>query len=217
MLSKQELRAKLRAELKGLPPACFYDEGKRAAERIAAFSPWKTASQVLLFLSLTNEIDTSPLLDLAFSQGKEVFVPRVSGDRIRFFRIPSPQEPGTFGSGTKGSWETGSYGIREPPAGAAEFTPGTGAPALIVTPGLAFDRQGRRLGRGKGYYDRFFASLDKAGYYALGLCLECQLLPCVPADNLDKTMNAVCTGEELFATVDESTTPPQSGRGYVVL
>jgi 5-formyltetrahydrofolate cyclo-ligase len=182
------LRAKLRADLKGLPSACFYNEGRRASACIGVFSPWKTAAQVLLFLSLADEIDTSPLLDLAFAQGKEVFAPKVCGDRIRFFRVPS------------GPLETGPYGIREPPAGAAEFTPGTG-PILVVTPGLAFDRQGRRLGRGGGYYDRFFAG---AGYYALGLCLECQLLPCVPVDTTDKTMDAVCTGGELFAIVEKT-------------
>jgi 5-formyltetrahydrofolate cyclo-ligase len=193
MLSKRQLRAKLRAELKDLPPACFYDEGKRAAERIAAFSPWKAASRVLLFLSLNNEIDTSPLLELAVAQRTEVFVPRVSGDHIRFFRAASPQGP----------WDAGPYGIREPPAGAAEFTGTAGEPVLVISPGLAFDRQGRRLGRGGGYYDRFFAGAGRAaGYYALGLCLECQLLPRVPTDTTDKTMDAICTGGELFVIVE---------------
>jgi 5-formyltetrahydrofolate cyclo-ligase len=201
MLSKQDLRAKIRTDLKNLSPACFYDEGKRAAARIGAFPPWRTASQVLLFLSLADEIDTNPLLDLAFAQGKEVFAPRVSGDRIRFFRVPSPQSSGAFGP--FGSLETGAYGIREPPAGAAEFTPGASAPVLVISPGLAFDRQGRRLGRGGGFYDRFCAEEKAAGYYALGLCLESQLLPRVPTDTMDKTMDAVCTGGELFAIVEK--------------
>jgi 5-formyltetrahydrofolate cyclo-ligase len=194
MISKQELRVKLRVDLKSLPSGCFYDEGRRAAELIGTFPPWREARQILLFLSLPDEIDTAPLLDLALSRGKEVFAPKIERDRIRFFRIASCHGP----------WETGPCGIREPADGLAEAGKGaTAGPTLIVTPGLAFDRQGRRLGRGKGYYDRFFAALDKdaMGYYALGLCLKCQILPRVPAESLDKTMNAVCTGEELFTII----------------
>jgi 5-formyltetrahydrofolate cyclo-ligase len=198
MTPKQELRAKFRSELKKLPPDRFRIEGKRAAEQIRAFSPWQNARQVLIFLSLPDEIDTAPLLDLAFTQGKEVFAPKICADSLDFYQISSPKSLGTFDP-----LKTGPYGIREPDSSAPKFAANSagnsGASALIITPGLAFDRQGRRLGRGRGYYDRFFASLDRAAYYALGLCLESQLLPEVPADNLDKSVDAICTGRELFA------------------
>jgi 5-formyltetrahydrofolate cyclo-ligase len=192
MISKQELRTKLRVNLKGLPSDCFYNEGRQAAELIGTFPPWKEARQVLLFFSRPDEIDTAPLLDLAFTQGKAVFVPKTEEDRIRFFRIASLHGP----------WETGPHGIREPADALAEARKEAAAgPTLVVTPGLAFDRQGRRLGRGGGCYDRFFAAFDReaAGYYVLGLCLKCQILPRVPTDDLDKTMDAVCSGKELFA------------------
>jgi 5-formyltetrahydrofolate cyclo-ligase len=194
MLSKQELRAKIKNELKKLPPDRFLGEGKRAAGRVAAFPFWQKAHQVLIFLSLPDEIDTGPLLELAFTQNKEVFAPKIRGDSLDFCKISS----------FPGLRTSGPYGIREPNTAAApEFTAVSGIPALIVTPGLAFDRQGRRLGRGKGFYDRFFASLDRTSYFALGLCLESQLLPEIPADSLDKTVDAICTGGELFAIVTE--------------
>jgi len=143
------------------------------------------------------EIDTRPLLMAALNEKKKIFIPRVeketstggikSGSRIAFYSITSLEGP----------WQTGPFGIREPASGKP---PETGDfPALILTPGLAFDREGNRLGRGAGYYDRFFAELDNEGkhYLALGLCLNFQVIPLVPAGKNDKKMNGLLTGKEL--------------------
>jgi 5-formyltetrahydrofolate cyclo-ligase len=195
---KQELRKTLRTQLAGLPPEVFQDEGLRAAESMAASPAWTEAKTVLLFLSAPGEIETAPLLEMAFQQGKKVFLPRVEGEIARFFRIRSPGGP----------WQTGAFGIREPliagPELPEEFPPagdrGEG-PVLMVVPGMAFDRQGNRMGHGKGYYDRFFAKLDGLGipYARVALCLEQQVIPHVPMESWDKKMDAVCTGTGFFS------------------
>jgi 5-formyltetrahydrofolate cyclo-ligase len=196
---KQELRKALRKQLADLPPGVFQDEGRRAAEFMASYRPWQDAETVLLFLSAPGEIETAPLLDLAFRQGKKVFLPIVEGEIARFFRISSAGGP----------WQTGAFGIREPriegPALPEEFPPQSGgageAPVVLVAPGMAFDRQGNRMGHGKGYYDRFFARLDSLGlpYVAVALCLEQQIIPQVPTESWDKRMDAICTGEGIFS------------------
>ncbi|GHU92506.1 hypothetical protein FACS189479_01660 [Spirochaetia bacterium] len=146
---------------------------------------WSQYATILLFLSMNNEIDTQPLLEAAFEAGKKIFTPRVKGDDLVFRRIHSPEGP----------WIAGPYGIREPVASndggslsQADF------PALIIVPGLAFDLGGNRLGRGRGYYDRFLAVLDAAGreYTAIGLCMASQIVPEVPAEDFDKKMDGVC-------------------------
>jgi 5-formyltetrahydrofolate cyclo-ligase len=90
----------------------------------------------------------------------------------------------------------GAFGVREVPGGAAlaqgDF------PALIVVPGLAFDRKGNRLGRGRAYYDRFFARVSRpspcpAPFFALGYCTAVQLVPELPVDPWDRPMDALCT------------------------
>jgi 5-formyltetrahydrofolate cyclo-ligase len=65
---------------------------------------------------------------------------------------------------------------------------------------LAFDREGNRLGRGKGYYDRFFAELDAEGYryITIGFCMETQVVPRLPRESWDKKMNALCTAAEFI-------------------
>jgi 5-formyltetrahydrofolate cyclo-ligase len=196
---KQELRKALRKQLADIAPEVFQEEGKKAAEFMASCRPWQNAETVLLFLSAPGEIETAPLLDLAFRQGKRVFLPRVEGEHARFFRVGSLDGP----------WQIGAFGIREPliedPALVEEFPPRdggiNGGAVVLVAPGMAFDRQGNRMGHGKGYYDRFFATLEGLGlpYTAIAFCLEQQIIPQVPTESWDKKMNAICTGAGIFS------------------
>ena len=185
-------------------PSYTYTEGLRACA-VKNLPCWLHHNTILLFLSMKHEIDTMPLLETAFAQKKAVFVPKIIGNRMRFFRITSLEGP----------WEESALGIREPfaarramprneeralepremePAGselsARDF------PALVITPGLAFDRTGGRLGRGKGCYDRFFAELDAQGlpYYSLGLCMKAQIVDSVPMGAEDKRVGEVFLG-----------------------
>jgi 5-formyltetrahydrofolate cyclo-ligase len=201
MLSKKDLRRDMKILLAKTPSLSFRNEGLAAGKLLAGQGLWQKARTVLLFLSMDGEIDTGPLLELAFRDGKKVFVPRVEGENLRFCRIASPAGP----------WASGAFGIREPPAAGSEAP---GSPALILVPGLAFDRQGRRLGRGGGYYDRFLAGLGgkgpggtapeagKPGYFILGLCLACQVVDQVPVDEHDRKMDLICTGTGIILPPD---------------
>ena len=139
------------------------------------------------------EIDTQPLLEMALKEGKKVFVPRVQAGKLIFFPILSLDGP----------WSKGPFGIREPVCPAEKTGEETAIlqdfPALILAPGLAFDREGNRLGRGGGYYDRFFAELDNSGreYTALGLCMDFQIVSAVPTGENDKKVHGLLTGAEL--------------------
>jgi 5-formyltetrahydrofolate cyclo-ligase len=206
-LTKEALRSKIRRLLRAFPPEQFAEEGKAAAALLHSLrfpsrpqedSLWDKYKTLLIFLSTQFEIDTSPILEAAFEDGKPVFAPKITGQNLIFYRlaleVPSAGETRRFSS-PKDLWSAGPFGIREPAAG--KFLEAGDFPALILTPGLAFDQEGRRLGRGKGYYDRFFAELDekKLPYFAIGLCLEAQLVPLVPAESRDKGMAAVIAGK----------------------
>jgi 5-formyltetrahydrofolate cyclo-ligase len=166
-------------------PAETREEGCGACG-ISGLPCWKHHQTILLFLSMKDEIDTFPLLECAFHDRKTVFAPKIIDDTLRFFHITSPGGP----------WETGAFGIREPAVVSTESAlPLLPAhfPCLIITPGLAFDRKGNRLGRGKGYYDRFFAELDAQNlpYFSIGLCMPSQIVDHLPAKPWDKKMDAV--------------------------
>jgi 5-formyltetrahydrofolate cyclo-ligase len=200
--AKSLMRKYMKQRLVALPPDVFHGEGVRGAACIQGLALWTQYETVLLFLSLPDEIDTSPLLEAALSAGKRVFVPRVVSDTP--YMAPDPI-PLTHRSlcffrvyGMDGPWRYGAYHIREPLTTCAEdrLKP-EHFPALIIVPGMAFDREGRRLGHGWAYYDRFFAGLDARGlaYATIGFCLEAQFVERVPTDLYDKQMDVVCAGQ----------------------
>jgi 5-formyltetrahydrofolate cyclo-ligase len=194
-MSKQAVRRKIRTLLQTLPPEVFRAEGLRALPRLRESPLWGDHRRILFFLSTGREIDTTPLMEAAFSDEKAVYVPKIEGESLVFYRVYS----------TAGPWSLGAFRIREPETLREEDAlKGGEAPFLILVPGLAFDPRGGRLGRGKGYYDRFFAGLPgektvpaKKNYTALGFCLEAQIIPQVPTDAWDKPMDALCTGSSL--------------------
>lgn len=138
---------------------------------------------VALFSPLNDEVQIAPLADL-LAQDYRVVLPRV-GDRedgtpeMEFFDY-APQ-----------AMASGAYGIIEPQGGepcrAEEID-------LMVVPGVAFTREGVRLGRGKGYYDRYLA---REGFraYTVGVCYACQLLQELPSEEHDRRVDIVVAGE----------------------
>jgi 5-formyltetrahydrofolate cyclo-ligase len=182
--SKETLRRKIKAALKTVPEEYFSDAGKELVYHISRLSIWSECISVLAFLSLKDELDTAPVIKAAFSEGKAVFVPRIEGRNLGFYRISSLDGPWTLNFG----------GLREPLPRAGAVFRREHFPALILTPGLAFTQDGKRLGRGKGFYDRFLAYMDGAGRYAaLGLCLAAQLVPDIPVNGGDRRVHGVCT------------------------
>ena len=194
---KKALRREMKSRLALLPAEYFREAGLKAASLITLSPIWKLYKTLLLFMSIDNEINTLPLLEVGLKDKKKVFLPRVeegTQNRIRFYKI-EPQHD--LLQQCSGSQSCVSYGIPEPfpinPLMDADF------PALILTPGLAFDRNGNRLGRGAGFYDRFFEELKDREYLAAGLCLETQILPVIPVNERDKKVACVCTELEIFS------------------
>jgi 5-formyltetrahydrofolate cyclo-ligase len=203
ILSKPEFREEIRKKCKSLTAEDFLREGREASARLWAHKLWQDHPTILAFLSMEDEINTLPLLQLAQLDRKLIFVPKVAGENLTFYRLP-PADPALL--------KKGQFGIREPDADPALALKPENFPVLVITPGLAFDRQGRRLGRGRGCYDRFFAALDSGRlggqkvpqalpYTAVGFCMECQLTEEVPIEAHDKRMNAVLTEKKLIMAI----------------
>ena len=152
-----------------------------AAENILAHPWFREAKTVMAYCAILPEIDLLPVLEGALSMGKTLLLPRCEADgemtarKIRDFS----------------DLEQGSYGILEPKPETEIFPPEK--IDLILVPGLAFDEMGRRLGRGKGYYDRF---LLRTKGKTMGIC-RC-LVPEVPVEDHDIRMDAVATEHKII-------------------
>jgi|688.fasta_scaffold132234_2 5-formyltetrahydrofolate cyclo-ligase len=190
----QDEKQRLRAHLRSLPPSS--QEG--AAELhtvIMELAEWQAASSVLLYAPLPDEPDPTGIL--AHHGRKSFLFPRISGDFLQLFRW-SPDS----------IWTIGPFGVREPDPGTWErVNPGYVDLALI--PGLAFDTSGRRLGRGRGYYDRLLGDREFRAIKA-GLCPQDRLLTEIPIEPHDVVMDLVITGQRVIKPSSMLDKPSQS-------
>jgi 5-formyltetrahydrofolate cyclo-ligase len=153
-----------------------------ASEKLAARFPLKLFERygpvVSGYLAIGEELDPAPLLARLARQGARIVLPRVESDGAMTFRDAS-----------HATLEKGPFGLTQPFA-TAEIV----RPNLVLTPLLAFDARGRRLGYGKGHYDRAIAALRSTGrVFYLGLAYAQQQVDVIPIDRHDLMLDWVET------------------------
>lgn len=185
-MDKVQLRQELRRLIAQISPAERLVKSKAICSHIRQSGPFQKGSTVMFFLSLPNEVDTTALILAAWQQGKTVAVPQMFWEQ----RHMIPVEITSLETGLKKD----RMGLRNPVAGVPVLLEDID---LVVTPGLGFDRQGNRIGRGAAYYDRFFTT---PGVRATrwGVCFSEQLCPAVPHGPQDVLMDAVVTEQGII-------------------
>lgn len=177
---KQELRVRLRAELSQLSQAERERASRDACELLDKQPVWQKARSILCYSPLALELDIRPLVKRALEEEKQVFLPRFDPETNAYCAVRiACAEKDTV---------PGKYGILEP-APECECLPGNRLDFILV-PGLGFDASGRRLGRGKGYYDRLLKALSGV---KCGLAFDCQVCDEIPAAPHDETVNYLLT------------------------
>jgi 5-formyltetrahydrofolate cyclo-ligase len=179
--AKRELRRQAGARRRALSAAAADAVAARVCEHLLAERAIIDASRVALYAALADEVPTRPLFEALARAGTPCLLPRVAPGRRLVFALVERWE----------DLHPGGYGVLEPHAAAPVFDPGDGD--VVVVPGVAFDREGRRLGRGKGYYDRTFPPSDRPQPWLFGVASEAQIVESVPADSHDRAMDAIVT------------------------
>lgn len=152
------------------------EETSGVLSRLLADCHVQQAQTVLLYSALRDEVPTQALLDELSAEGKTVLLPRVVSDtEMELRRYTGPAD-----------LAVGAFGIQEPTG--AVFSDYKAIDVAII-PGLAFDGEGRRLGRGRGYYDRLLARVPFI--YKIGLCFPWQMVERVPSNGYDIMMDSV--------------------------
>lgn len=171
---KRALREEVRAALAAWPVPAREVASAVIVDLLRGVLPGE--GLVLGFLGLSDEPDLRPLLAELAVAGR-LLLPRVlPGDRLEVHAVRDlVRDTGP-----------GAFGVREPVTPAA-----TGLPATVLVPGRAFDPRGGRLGRGKGYYDRYLAGLPQAR--RVGVAFARQLVEAVPEDPHDLPVHVVVT------------------------
>lgn len=183
--SKAAIRAMVRGAMGRLGAGDRAAAAAAVVARVVELPEWRGARRVLLTLPLPDEIDVGPLVAHALAEGRCVGVPGWSEARGGYVvREVGPADTG---------WVVGRFGVREPAAGLAEMD--VGGLDLAIVPGVAFSRKGGRIGRGKGYYDRLLAHFHGT---ACGVGFDQQMVPEVPVEPHDVTLNLVVTPSAVF-------------------
>jgi 5-formyltetrahydrofolate cyclo-ligase len=152
---------------------------------VESIAGYASAGSILFFMPIRSEVDIASLMLGALRRGVTCALPKCSDGRsLRLFAVSDPAC----------DLEPGMWGIPEPKECLAEYT--VADFSVIMIPGAAFDRHGRRIGYGAGYYDRLLAAGDRALKIAPAFAL--QVLAALPYGPHDLTVDVIVTEDEII-------------------
>ena len=174
-MDKKELRRQIRERKRAMTEAEIVEKSQALGELFANSALYREAKTIYGYLPYNQEVRTIPMLQKALADGKQVAVPKVYGDDMKFILLTDLERV-----------DKGYAGIPEP----IDDEPVADDPtALVLMPGLAFDPEGHRIGYGGGFYDRFLAA--EPNHPTLALCYDFQMLPKLETEEFDIPVDTV--------------------------
>lgn len=174
-MDKKELRQVIREKKRAMTEEQIASASERLGELFAASNAYAQAKSIYGYLPYNQEVRTVPMLEQAIRDGKRVAVPKCYVDEMRFIWMEDLSQV-----------EKGYAGIPEP---ISDGPVADDESALVLMPGLAFDKDGHRIGYGGGFYDRFLAA--EPGHPTLALCYDFQMLEHLETEEFDIPVDAV--------------------------
>lgn len=175
MVNKKELRALVREKKRAMTTEEIEERSRILGEKFRACDAYQKAKTVYGYLPYNQEVRTVPILRQALADGKQVAVPKVYGDDMKFILLPDLSRI-----------SKGYAGIPEPiddgPVAADEE-------ALVLMPGLVFDKMGHRIGYGGGFYDKFLSR--EPNHPTVALCYDFQVMEKIETEAFDIPVDVV--------------------------
>lgn len=178
-MDKKTLRQSLKEKRRNIPKEKKVIYEKQISNQITESKEFQNAQQVLVFSSSNEEFDTRYIIECCKSENKAVFYPLCLDNcgNMKFFKVNSADD-----------LQIGMYGIYEPKPTCKEYKPKEND--IIIVPCLSVDKNGYRIGYGKGYYDRF---LNNFNGVSICPCYEELLTDELPTDKYDIKVNIIVT------------------------
>lgn len=180
MDEKEILRREIRRRKREAVSEDMKRQSGYVTQRLLRHPRVRDARCLMLYASLPDEVDTTCLIRSLQGEGKRVLLPVVTGPGEMVLRMYEGED----------YTQEGAFHIIEPTG--EDFTRYDAIDVAII-PGMAFDSEGNRLGRGKGYYDRFLPKVSQS--YKIGVCYGFQLVERVPTGDFDQPMDEVVFSE----------------------
>lgn len=181
-MDKIQLRKYIREQKRAMSEGQICAAGRRLRALFLQSRQYRDAKTVYGYMPYNQEVRTVPILEQALADGKRVAVPKVYGEEMRFIYVTDFD-----------GMEKSDFGIPEPVSDGPVADDPT---ALVLMPGLAFDKDGHRVGYGGGFYDKFLEA--EPNHPTVALCYDFQVLPQIPVDDYDIPVDLV-----LWASTEE--------------
>lgn len=174
-MDKKALRREIAEKKKAMTQQEIQEKSRALAEKFYETRQYQAAKTVYGYLPYNQEVRTTAILAQALKDGKKVAVPKVYGDTMRFIYLEDLQ-----------AVAPGYASIPEPVVDGPIAEDET---ALVLMPGLAFDKEGHRMGYGGGFYDKFLA--QEQNHPTVALCYDFQILENIPTEQYDIPVDCV--------------------------
>ena len=174
-MNKQELRKAIRTRKRAMTEEEIERRSRSLCQKFLESDAYRACRTLYGYLPYNQEVRTLPILAQALADGKQVAVPKVYGDDMKFIVLTDLSQV-----------SKGYAGIPEPIADAPVAEDET---ALVLMPGLAFDPQGHRIGYGGGFYDKFLSR--EPNHPTLALCYEFQMVEHLETEEFDIPVDTV--------------------------
>lgn len=185
--AKKQLRKELKKRLSSLSDQEIQRQSDIVVGKILSHPKYLTSKRLSIFLSMKDEIKTFKVLKDALKTGKEVFIPKYVGPKMEMVKLYSIDD---YENLPETSWH-----IKQPADNddSRETALSSGGLDLILVPGLGFTKNGKRLGRGKGYYDTYIEKIENLGSkpFLLGLAFSVQICDDIPVSAHDRLIDEV--------------------------
>lgn len=174
-MDKTALRKEIREKKRAMSPQQIEKASENLARQFYDTTYYREAQTLYGYLPYNQEVRTERILLQALKDGKKVAIPKVYGDTMRFIYLENLD-----------GVEKGYAGIPEP---VADGPVAQDEKALVLMPGLAFDKEGHRIGYGGGFYDKFLSA--EPAHPTVALCYDFQMLPKLETEEFDVPVDLV--------------------------
>lgn len=199
-MDKKECRNYLKNQWNSVNTASLERLNHAIFRNITASKAWKGCDIILAYLSFSGEISLDNLIIESLINGKKVFVPRIKKPGLMDFHRIDNLKPDSLelNRGIREPLEKSEIFIDTPYRG-EQLSGITPPKLLILTPGLGFTQDGRRMGRGGGYYDRFLNGIIETDYcVTMGIAWTGIIIPEIPSESHDRKVRKLCSESDII-------------------
>ena len=193
-MEKKTLRKEVLARRNGMPEQERIEKSIEIANKVSGLEKFQKSTVILLYEAIRSEVETKLIYAEAKRQGKEIYYPRVEGEKMEFYRVDETTR-----------FDISAFGIREPlPESTKAYVPNSADVLMVLMPGAVFDEEGNRIGYGGGYYDKYIHWLhqliaeERVSKVAVSFACQVVDVGMIKREKHDIQVDCIVTEEDVY-------------------